>query len=77
MLARWWISVLSGALEPVVSSRVRDTDAKMAHVLQQILTQGQERGEVTRGIPVVRLTQALDGLYKIMISKWAGDIGAA
>jgi AcrR family transcriptional regulator len=71
----WRAVVLSGAMDPVVSPPVRESDAKMVEMLQEILLRGQERGEVTPDIPVVHLTQAIDGLYKVMIWKWAGNIG--
>lgn len=70
----WRAVVLSGAMDPVVSEPVRASDAKMVAVLQEILVRGQERGEVTRDFPVLHLAQTIDGLYKVMVWKWAGNI---
>lgn len=72
--ALWRAVVLSGAMDPVVSPKVRAADEAMATLLLEILAQGQERGEVTRDFPVLNLAQAIDGLYKVMVWKWAGDI---
>lgn len=70
----WRAVVLSGAMDPVVSPQVRSWDEKMVEVLQQILAQGQERGEVASDVPIVHLAQVMDGLYKVLVWKWAGDI---
>ncbi|HEY6348446.1 MAG TPA: TetR/AcrR family transcriptional regulator [Candidatus Angelobacter sp.] len=70
----WRAVVLSGAMDPVVSHQVRASDEKLVAVLQGILAQGQERGEVTRDYPILHLSQTIDGLYKVMVWKWAGDI---
>ncbi|HLJ28187.1 MAG TPA: TetR/AcrR family transcriptional regulator [Candidatus Angelobacter sp.] len=70
----WRAVVLSGAMDPVVSPQVREWDEKMVAVLQRILAQGQERGEVARDLPLLHLAQVMDGLYKVLVWKWAGDI---
>jgi AcrR family transcriptional regulator len=70
----WRAVVLSGAMDPVVSPQVRSWDEKMVGVLQQILAQGQERGEVVLDLPIVHLAQVMDGLYKVLVWKWAADI---
>jgi len=70
----WRAVVLSGAMDPVVSPKVRAGDEEMTGILKEILAHGQERGEVTRDFPVLNLAQAIDGLYKVMVWKWAGDI---
>ena len=72
--ALWRAVVLSGAMDPVVSPLVRESDQQMVDMLQEILLRGLERGEVTRDIPVLHLTESIDGLYKVMIWKWAGNI---
>lgn len=71
----WRAVVLSGAMDPVVSQPVRESDEQMVKILQQILLEGQERGEITRDFPALHLAQTIDGLYKVMVWKWAGDIG--
>jgi AcrR family transcriptional regulator len=71
----WRALVLSGAMDPVVSPPVRATDQEMVNILEEILAEGQKRGEVTRDFSVLRLAQTIDGLYKVMVWKWAGEIG--
>lgn len=70
----WRAVVLSGAMDPVVSQPLRALDAEMVSILQEILADGQKRGEVTGDFSVLHLAQTIDGLYKVMVWKWAGDI---
>ena len=70
----WRAVVLSGSMDPVLSPKVRTSDEKMVGVLQDILAEGQKRGEVTQDVPLLHLAQVLDGLYKVLVWKWAADI---
>jgi len=43
-------------------------------LLQEILAQGQKRGEVTRAFPVVHLAEFMEGLYNTVVRQWAVDL---
>jgi AcrR family transcriptional regulator len=72
--ALWQAVVLSGAMDPVRSPEMRERDESAIALLREVLAQGQERGEVTRDIPVVHLAQFMDALYRTIVRHWAVDI---
>jgi len=66
--------VLSGAMDPVRSAELRGQEEAAVSLLQEILTQGQKRGEVTRAFPVVHLAEFMEGLYNTAVRQWAVDL---
>jgi AcrR family transcriptional regulator len=70
----WQAVVLSGAMDPVRSADLRGHEEAAASLLQEILTQGQKRGEVTRAFPVVHLAEFMEGLYNTVVRQWAVDL---
>jgi AcrR family transcriptional regulator len=70
----WQAVVLSGAMDPVRSSELRGYEEAAASLLQEFLTQGQKRGEVTRAFPVVHLAEFMEGLYNTVVRQWAVDL---
>lgn len=70
----WQAVVLSGAMDPVRSAELRGHEEAAVNLLQEILTQGQKRGEVTRAFPVVHLAEFMEGLYNTVVRQWAVDL---
>ncbi|HXM13144.1 MAG TPA: TetR/AcrR family transcriptional regulator [Terriglobales bacterium] len=70
----WQAVVLSGAMDPVRSAELRGHEEAAVSLLQEILTQGQKRGEVTRAFPVVHLAEFMEGLYNTVVRQWAVDL---
>lgn len=70
----WQAVVLSGAMDPVRSAELRENEEAAASLLREILTQGQKRGEVTRGFPVVHMAEFMEGLYNTVVRQWAVDL---
>lgn len=70
----WQAVVLSGAMDPVRSADLRENEEAAASLLREILTQGQKRGEVTRGFPVVHMAEFMEGLYNTVVRQWAVDL---
>ena len=66
--------VLSGAMDPVRSAELRGHEEAAVSLLQEILAQGQKRGEVTRAFPVVHLAEFMEGLYNAVVRQWAVDL---
>ncbi|MGA7294625.1 MAG: TetR/AcrR family transcriptional regulator [Terriglobales bacterium] len=70
----WQAVVLSGAMDPVRSAELRGHEEAAVSLLQEILTQGQKRGDVTRAFPVVHLAEFMEGLYNTVVRQWAVDL---
>ncbi|HWY03678.1 MAG TPA: TetR/AcrR family transcriptional regulator, partial [Candidatus Acidoferrum sp.] len=70
----WQAVVLSGAMDPVRSAELRGHEEAAVSLLQEILAQGQKRGEVTRAFPVVHLAEFMEGLYNTVVRQWAVDL---
>jgi AcrR family transcriptional regulator len=70
----WQAVVLSGAMDPVRSAKLRGHEEAAVGLLREILTQGQKRGEVTRAFPVVHLAEFMEGLYNTVVRQWAVDL---
>jgi AcrR family transcriptional regulator len=70
----WQAVVLSGAMDPVRSAELRGDEEAAAHLLREILRQGQKRCEVTRAFPVVHLAEFMEGLYNTVVRQWAVDL---
>ena len=66
--------VLSGVMDPVHSPDMRGRKEVAIGLLQEILAQGQQRGEVTRDFPVVHLAEFMEGLYHTLARQWAVDL---
>jgi AcrR family transcriptional regulator len=70
----WQAVVLSGAMDPVRSPDMREHKECALSLLQEILAQGQKRGEVSRGFPVAHLAEFMEGLYNTVVRHWAVDL---
>jgi AcrR family transcriptional regulator len=70
----WQAVVLSGVMDPVRSAELRGHEEAAVSLLQEILAQGQKRGEVTRAFPVVHLAEFMEGLYNTVVRQWAVDL---
>ncbi len=70
----WQAVVLSGVMDPVHSPDMRGRKEVAIGLLQEILAQGQKRGEVTRDFPVVHLAEFMEGLYHTVARQWAVDL---
>ena len=70
----WQAVVLSGAMDPVRSAELRGHEEAAVSLLQEVLAQGQKRGEVTRAFPVVHLAEFMEGLYNTVVRQWAVDL---
>ena len=70
----WQAVVLSGAMDPVRSAELRGHEEAAVRLLREILTQGQNQGEVTRAFPVVHLAEFMEGLYNTVVRQWAVDL---
>jgi AcrR family transcriptional regulator len=70
----WKAVVLSGAMDPVRSPEVRGVEGVAISRLREILTQGQERGEITSAFPVVHLAEFMEALYHTVVRQWTVDL---
>jgi AcrR family transcriptional regulator len=70
----WHAVVLSGAMDPVRSPQMRERERIAASLLQEILMQGQKRGEITRAFPVVHLAEFMEALYNTAVRRWVVDL---
>jgi AcrR family transcriptional regulator len=70
----WHAVVLSGAMDPVRSPQMRGQEKIAASLLQEILEQGQKRGEITREFPVVHLAEFMEALYNTVVRNWVVDL---
>jgi len=71
--ALWRAVVLSGVMDPVRSPEVRQADEIASNLLEELLRDGQKRGDVTRAFPVSHLAEFLQGLSITVIRRWAVD----
>ena len=69
----WQAVVLSGAMDPVRSPQMRGQEKIAASLLQEILEQGQKRGEITRAFPVEHLAEFMEALYNTVVRNWVVD----
>jgi hypothetical protein len=60
-------------MDPVRSPEVRQRQEIAVGVLQELLTEGQKRGEISRAFPALHLAEFMEGLYKIVVREWAVD----
>ena len=70
----WQAVVLAGAMDPVRSADLRESEEAAARLLREILSQGQKRNEVTRDFPVLHMAQFMEGLYNTVVRQWAVDL---
>jgi AcrR family transcriptional regulator len=70
----WRAVVLSGAMDPVRSPEMRQPEEMAVSLLQEVLVEGQKRGEITRAFPVVHLAEFMEGLYTTVVRRWAVDL---
>ena len=70
----WQAVVLSGAMDPVRSPDMREHKECALSLLQEILAEGQKRGEVSGAFPVAHLAQFMEGLYTTVVRHWAVDL---
>jgi len=73
----WQAVVLSGAMDPVRSPEMRQPEEITESLLQEILAEGQKRGEITRIFPAVHLAEFMEGLYTTVVRRWAVDLTGA
>jgi AcrR family transcriptional regulator len=70
----WQAVVLSGAMDPVHSPDMRGRKEVEIGLLQEILAEGQKRGDVTRDFPVAHLAEFMETLYHTLVRQWAVDL---
>ncbi|MGH9745022.1 MAG: TetR/AcrR family transcriptional regulator [Candidatus Acidiferrales bacterium] len=70
----WRAVVLSGAMDPVRSPQMRGQEKIAASLLQEILEQGQKRGEITRDFPVGHMAEFMEALYNTVVRNWVVDL---
>jgi AcrR family transcriptional regulator len=70
----WEAVVLSGAMDPVRSPKMREHKECVLGLLREILAQGQNRGEVSRAFPVEHLAEFMEGLHNTIVRQWAVDL---
>jgi AcrR family transcriptional regulator len=70
----WRAVVLSAAMDPVRCPEMRRPEEAAVSLLREILAEGQERGEITRGFPVSQLAELMEALYTTVVRRWAVDL---
>lgn len=70
----WQAVVLSGAMDPVRSPKIRQPEQVAVGLLKDILQEGQERGEITEAFPVAHLAEFMEVLYNTVVRQWAVDL---
>lgn len=70
----WRAVVLSGAMDPVRSPEMRQSEEIAVSLLREILSEGQKRSEITRAFPVAHLAEFMEGLYTTVVRRWAVDL---
>ena len=70
----WQSVVLAGAMDPVRSPDLRESEAIATGLLREILAAGQKRGEIARTFPVAHLAEFMEGLYNTVVRQWAVDL---
>jgi hypothetical protein len=61
-------------MDPVRSPEMREPEGIAVGLLREILVQGQRRGEITRVVPVLHLSEFMEGLYQTVVRQWAVDL---
>jgi hypothetical protein len=61
-------------MDPVRSPSMRGSEEVAISLLQEILAQGQKRGEITMDFPVVHLAEFMEALNNTIVRKWAVDL---
>jgi AcrR family transcriptional regulator len=67
----WRAVVLSGVMDPVRSPEVRQAGEIAHKLLQELLVEGQKRGEITRAFPADHLAEFLHALCNNVVRRWA------
>jgi AcrR family transcriptional regulator len=67
----WRAVVLSGVMDPVRSPDVRRAGEAANKLLQDLLLEGQKRGEITQAFPADQLAEHLHALCNNVIRRWA------
>src|SRR5437016_281119 len=67
----WRAVVLSGVMDPVRSPEVRQAGEIAHKLLQELLLEGQKRGEITRALPADHLDEFLQALCNNIVRRWA------
>jgi AcrR family transcriptional regulator len=70
----WQAVVLSGAMDPVRSPKIRQPEQVAVGLLKEILLEGQERAEITEAFPVAHLAEFMEALYNTVVRQWAVDL---
>jgi AcrR family transcriptional regulator len=70
----WRAVILSGAMDPLRSPQMQDRKQIAASLLQEILEQGQKRGEISSAFPVAHLAEFMDALYNTVVRNWMIDV---
>jgi len=70
----WHAVVLSGAMDPVRSPDMRGRKRAEIGLLQEILAEGQNQGDVTRDFPVAHLAEFMETLYHTLVRQWAVEL---
>ena len=70
----WRAVILSGAMDPVRSPEMRQSEERVNSLLREILVEGQKRGEITCAFPVVHLAEFMRALYTTLVRHWAIDL---
>lgn len=70
----WQAVVLSGAMDPVRTPRIRQPERVAVGLLREILLEGQKRGEITEAFPVAHLAEFMEALYNTVVRQWAVDL---
>jgi AcrR family transcriptional regulator len=70
----WRAVVLSGAMDAARSPEMRERKEASISLLQEILAEGQRRGEIGRGFSSEHLAEFMDGLYQTLVRQWAVDL---
>jgi len=70
----WQAVVLSGAMDPVRSPKIRQPEQVAVGLLKEILLEGQQRGEITEAFPVAHLAEFMEALYNTVVRQWAVDL---
>src|SRR5437879_13777561 len=70
----WRAVVLSGVMDPVRSPEVRQAGEIAHKLLQELLLEGQKRGEITRALLAEHLAEFLQALCNNIVRRWAVDL---
>jgi AcrR family transcriptional regulator len=70
-LPLWRAIVLSGVMDPVRSPEVRQAGQIVHELMQQVLIEGQKRGEITRAFPADYLADFMRALCTNIVRRWS------